>query len=584
MTKHVLLYILVLSSLLFRSPAVQAASGAEEERDRLLVIPLKVKGGVSKDEAALLTDILSTEIHRSGKFTILNRDDMKAVLDEKEFELAMGCDDNVCLLENVSKLSVNKIITGNIGKLGKKYIVSIRMINEDGENETMERESCACEIDALDGTIEKITRKFLKYLGGDVARYGAIRVESTPRGARVYLDGVDAGTAPDTIGRIDPGSHSISVRKDGYRDWSKRVDVEAGEETVLKARLQKRSSSISIRSEPSSADIYIDGRYSGITPDDVTELKPGRYKVEVRKEGYRTWSKSMDVKAGEGGSVMARLAQEKAQAYSDTETGMELVLVKGGCYEMGDTFGDGDDDEKPVHEVCLDDFYIGKYEVTVGEFRRFVNDTGYRTEAETGGGMYIWTGKKWKKESGRDWRSPGFSQTDSHPVVGVSWNDAQKYINWLNRKSGKRYRLPTEAEWEYAARSGGERHKYSWGNGSPSGNIADEAAKRKFNWVIWEGYDDGYVYTAPVGRYRSNEAGLYDMTGNVLEWCKDIYSKDAYRNHQHKNPVFRGSGSYRVYRGDSWGDFSGDLRASNRDYDTPDGRNGRLGFRLARTP
>ncbi len=236
MRKQILLPVLVLAFIFI--PAIIAHSAAEEEKPRLLVIPLKAKGGVSEDEAALLTDILSTEIYLSGKFTILNREDMKSVLDEKEFELAMGCDDNVCLLENVSKLSVNKIITGNIGKLGKKYILSVRMINEDGENEMMGRESCACEIDELDGTIEKISHKFLKYLGGsNVDLYGSIRVESTPSGARVYLDGVNVGTAPDTLGRIDPGTHSVSVKKDGYQDWSRTVTVRSGEESRVVASL-----------------------------------------------------------------------------------------------------------------------------------------------------------------------------------------------------------------------------------------------------------------------------------------------------------------------------------------------------------
>ncbi|MCP4987124.1 MAG: DUF1566 domain-containing protein, partial [Colwellia sp.] len=176
MRKKILLPVLILAFIFI--PAIIAHSAAEEEKARLLVIPLKAKGGVSEDEAALLTDILSTEIYLSGKFTILNREDMKSVLDEKEFELAMGCDDNVCLLENVSKLSVNKIITGNIGKLGKKYILSVRMINEDGENEMMGRESCVCEIDELDGTVEKISHKFLKYLGGNVAEDESILAES----------------------------------------------------------------------------------------------------------------------------------------------------------------------------------------------------------------------------------------------------------------------------------------------------------------------------------------------------------------------------------------------------------------------
>jgi hypothetical protein len=115
----------------------------------------------------MLSDVLSIELHKSGKFTILNREDMKAILDEKEFELAMGCDDNVCLLENVEKLAVNKIITGNIGKLGRKYIVSIRMINKDGENEVMEKDVCDCPLEGLIESMERVSYKFLSYLTGE---------------------------------------------------------------------------------------------------------------------------------------------------------------------------------------------------------------------------------------------------------------------------------------------------------------------------------------------------------------------------------------------------------------------------------
>jgi hypothetical protein len=131
------------------------------------VVPLKALSGIKNDEAVMLTDVLSIKMHKSGKFTILTREDMKAILDEKEFELAMGCEDNVCLLENVEKLAVNKIITGNIGKLGRKYIVSIRMINEDGENEVMEKESCTCPIEDLEKTMERVSYKLLSYLAGE---------------------------------------------------------------------------------------------------------------------------------------------------------------------------------------------------------------------------------------------------------------------------------------------------------------------------------------------------------------------------------------------------------------------------------
>jgi formylglycine-generating enzyme required for sulfatase activity len=197
----------------------------------------------------------------------------------------------------------------------------------------------------------------------------------------------------------------------------------------------------------------------------------------------------------------------------DPTTGMEFVFVKGGCYEMGDTFGDGQADEKPVHNVCVSDFYLGKYEVTVGQFRTFVQDTNYRTEAEKGDGCFVWNGSKWDKDGSKSWRSPGFSQDDNQPAVCVSWNDTQAFNEWLSRKGGKSYRLPTEAEWEYAARSGGKKEKYA-GTSNDSG-LGEYA---------WYNANSG-SRTHSVGGKTPNGLGLYDMTGNVWEWCQDWYGE-----------------------------------------------------------
>lgn len=156
----------------------------------------------------------------------------------------------------------------------------------------------------------------------------------------------------------------------------------------------------------------------------------------------------------------ARIEAASRQAAARLKENM--ALVKGGCFQMGNTFGglfssEGENDERPVHEVCLNDFYMGKYEVTVGEFREFVNASGYKTEAETSGGCYVWI-YKWELDSGKNWKSPGFSQTDKDPVVCINWNDANRYLDYWNRRlTGISLRLPTEAEWEYAARSGGRR-------------------------------------------------------------------------------------------------------------------------------
>ncbi len=208
-----------------------------------------------------------------------------------------------------------------------------------------------------------------------------------------------------------------------------------------------------------------------------------------------------------------------------------MVLVKGGCFQMGDIFTDVSSSGKPVHEVCLDDYYIGKYEVTVGEFRKYVDATGYRTEAEQQDGCHSWIGDGHEEKiKEHNWDNTGFPQTEKDPVVCVSWNDVYNYIQWLNENEGMKYRLLTEAEWEYAARSGGKAYLYSWGNGEPSGNVADESALNELAGLrVWKGYRDGYAYTAPVGSFMPNELGIYDMSGNVYEWVGDWHVKDYYR-------------------------------------------------------
>jgi formylglycine-generating enzyme required for sulfatase activity len=237
------------------------------------------------------------------------------------------------------------------------------------------------------------------------------------------------------------------------------------------------------------------------------------------------------------------------------DTHENMVFVKGGCFQMGQIFEDLPKSDEFVHEVCVDDIYIGKYEVTLGEFRRFANETGYKTEAEWQDGCHGWEGKREKKKETFNWRNPGFSQSEKDPVVCVSWNDANEYIKWLNNKNGKNYRLPTEAEWEYAARSGGKKYKYSWGNGEPSGNIADKTSMKKLlKKSDWKGYDDQYAFTSPVGSFKPNELGLYDMSGNVYEWILDWVPRDYYRKSSKtkNNPKGLEHGTVKGLRGGSW--------------------------------
>ncbi len=313
---------------------------------------------------------------------------------------------------------------------------------------------------------------------------------------------------------------------------------------------------------------------------------------------------------------LAQLALEERVGRQKKDIKMDLpkdglVLIKGGSFEMGDQFGDGEDNEKPVHSVSVNDFYMGQYEVTVEEFSRFVNATKYQTDAEKGDGSYAYDSEgKWGKQAGVNWRHNETgklrpSSEYNHPVVHVSWNDAVQYCNWLSRQNGYQpvytingssvsanwqangYRLPTEAEWEYAARSGGKKYKYAWGNSTtPQANIGDESLKKKYpswSWSIWENYNDGYVYTAPADKFLQGDLGLHSITGNVWEWCWDWYGSDYYgESNNISNPKGPASGSYRVLRGGSWRYIPANVRCANRDGYNPDYRGSDVGFRLSR--
>lgn len=251
-----------------------------------------------------------------------------------------------------------------------------------------------------------------------------------------------------------------------------------------------------------------------------------------------------------------------------------MVFFKASCFNMGcgSWTDECDNDEKPVHQVCLDDFYMDTHEVTVQEYRVFADDEELAPD-----GCLSWNGEKWNFSRKRSWDDTGFEQTESQPVACINWYRADQYCKWAGK------RLPTEAEWEYAARGGGRKLKYCWGYGQPSANISDESFGKKFaGRPIWKGYDDGFVHTAPVGSFKANKAGLYDMTGNVWEWVADWYSEIYYGNSPKKNPQGPEKGMARILRGGSWFDNPAELRLSDRSWNSPHVRNYYNGFRCAK--
>jgi formylglycine-generating enzyme required for sulfatase activity len=269
--------------------------------------------------------------------------------------------------------------------------------------------------------------------------------------------------------------------------------------------------------------------------------------------------------------------------------GPKMVWIPADSFRMGETTAlkeGSDSDEKPVHRVSIGKFAIGKFEVTVGEFRKFVNVESYQTDAEKKGSCWTYKNNSWAYHKSLNWRNPNFYQSDNHPVVCVNWNDVTAYTKWLSNQTGYTYRIPTEAEWEYAARAGTKMARY-WGNNPDKAcnyaNVADKKTKEKFDvWTI-HNCRDGYVYTAPVGSFQANKFSLFDMLGNVWEWtCSKYENKYKGKEKRCLNKNNMTSVSRLSLRGGSWNDDAGRVRSANRDYERPSARGDNLGFRVVR--
>ncbi len=250
----------------------------------------------------------------------------------------------------------------------------------------------------------------------------------------------------------------------------------------------------------------------------------------------------------------------KPETWTEPTTGIEFVKITGGCFQMGSNKGDAD--EKPVHEECVDDFWLAKFTVTNAQYRRFKpkHDSGvYRGHTLNG---------------------------DQQPVVKVSWAEAVAYAEWLSGIGKGAFRLPTEAEWEYAARAGTRTERF-WGDGEKEAcqyaNVLTPAAKEAFD-LSWDAFpcDNEYLVSASVGKFRANPFGLHDMLGNVWEWTCSEYT-NSYDDKEKKRANSSSGGSARVFRGGGWYDHPAHVRSAYRGGNLPGLRGGGLGFRLLRT-
>ena len=409
-----------------------------------------------------------------------------------------------------------------------------------------------------------------------VSQTATLTVTSTPSGASVYVDNARIGKTPLTGYKVDTGVQrekqvEVGLSLSGYNNRVARLTLKGGQEEVWQAgRLEKlvsQTATLTVTSTPSGASVYIDSDFIGSTPLRNYEIDTGTQRekqVEVGLElsGYQSRVSKLTLKGGQKMPWAVRL--EKAPTPPSGANLDGMVLIPAGEFRMGSNYGKSD--ERPVHTVYVDAFYMDIYEVTNAQYKQFADANPEwgkdRIPSSYHGGDYLkhWNGNSYPSGKG------------NHPVVYVSWYGAMAYAQWAGK------RLPTEAEWEKAARGRMVGQKYPWG---------DRLDSNKANY--YEKVGD----TTPVGSYPPNGYGLYDMVGNVWEWCLDAYYADFYKNSPRRNPI-AGADSvvqvinnftnvkFRVLRGGSWGYFPRHLRVAGRGGLYPSFTYFVSGFRCAR--
>ena len=310
------------------------------------------------------------------------------------------------------------------------------------------------------------------------------------------------------------------------------------------------------------------------------------YRVECR-------GKSQQAAASPGAKPKPPAVGAPSRAFKDCAECPEMVPIPAGRFVMGTAPGEVEREKlseqfrnrsQPQYWVNVASFAAGRYEVTRGQYRAFAEATGRSSEGCRG-----WTGSKFERDLSKDWRNPGYAQDDTHPVACVSWEDASAYAAWLSQKTGKDYRLLSEAEWEYAARADTTTTRFWGDDGDMScgyANGADLTAKAQvpgFDKFVLANCNDRYAYTAPIGSYRANAFGLHDMLGNVWEWTQDCWNVNYNGAPTDGSAWMTGNCSQRVVRGGSWFSDPQNLRAADRDRSTTANWVVNLGLRVART-
>lgn len=399
---------------------------------------------------------------------------------------------------------------------------------------------------------------------------GRLDVASNVKGAELFVNGKKLGETPMTGLELKAGVHKITINKEGYLAWNGTVDVERGKESLVTATLKKeplKKGALHVTVKPESAVVRLDGDLF----KNGTVVEAGTHTVKVAAPLFQSSEVKVEVSSGKDAWVEVSLIPLASFAGN----GGRFVYVKPGSFKMGSpaTESRRKDDEALVPVTLTRGFFMQEREVTVDQWQAFVTASGYKSEAETSGGAYALEDYVWRQSREYSWKHPGFGQKGDHPVTGITYADALAYVAWLNAQGKELYRLPTEAEWEYAARAG-EATAFATGRclGSADANVDANAS--------WGECPAGSASNGTVagGSYKPNAWGLYDMHGNVGEWCRDWYGQ--YPRASVNDPVGPASGTSRVVRGGGWATYAYNARSAHREATDPARACSEVGMRL----
>ena len=418
----------------------------------------------------------------------------------------------------------------------------------------------------------------------------AFTVAVTPAEAAIEFIGRSDDYRPGML--LPPGEYRLRVESAGFLPAEVSVTHGAAA-TVTEIALQRELYAFSVAVTPADATIeFVD---SDASWQQGIELPPGEYRLRFSAPGFVAREETFSHGSGatEASIDLDRELPAPGERFRDCPDCPELVALDTGEFRMGCMISDCSADELPVRSVNVNErFALGRHEVTLAEYRQFVDATGYRTAAERlpqqgCRTLELVERQQWDYTSGRHWRDLEYPLDDAQPVVCISWFDAQAYVEWLAELTGEAYRLPSEAEWEFAARAGG-RTPYFFGADEESlcnyANVADQAELPEgFAWGSPANCNDGHVFPAPVASFLPNGFGLHDMHGNVWEWVQDCWNDNYMQAPDDASPRLDGDCNLRSMRGGSWATSAALNRTANRGSNPALEGGAFLGFRVARS-